>query len=149
MVNTAMDCERWRLQLMALLDGEAPAGPDPHPDARQHLVSCTSCRRWLQGLESMDGRFQHLSYPGGSPDLWPVVERRLHRPDGRLPASYWLWVVAALVIGWRALQLLADVPFPALHPLVPLAGALAALRLVASNPLAIETFAPELQKRGV
>ena len=58
-------------------------------------------------------------------------------------------VVAAFMLGWRALQLLIDLPFPLLHPLVPLACALAALWVIARDPLAIETFAPELQKRGI
>jgi hypothetical protein len=37
---------------------------------------------------------------------------------------------------------------PVLHPLVPLAAAVAALWQISGDPLAIETAAPELQKRG-
>ena len=58
-------------------------------------------------------------------------------------------MIAASVLAWRAVQLLIDLPFPMLHPLVPLACALAALWVIARDPLAIETFAPELQKRGI
>jgi hypothetical protein len=36
-----------------------------------------------------------------------------------------------------------------LHPLVPLAAAVAALWQISGDPLAIETSAPELQKRGI
>jgi hypothetical protein len=129
---------------MAALDGEGTAAVDPRSAARQHLASCTSCSRWLRELESMNSQFQRLSYPGAQRSLWPTVGGRLDsRPAHRL------WLIGALVVGWRALELLIDLPLPALHPIVPLACALAALRMVAGGPLAIETFAPELQKRGV
>jgi hypothetical protein len=49
---------------------------------------------------------------------------------------------------WRALQLFIDLPHPLLHPFVALAALTAALWLAAGNPLAIETSAPELHKRG-
>jgi hypothetical protein len=130
---------------MAALDGEGTAAADSRSAARQHLASCTSCSRWLRELESMNSRFQRLSYPGVQRSLWATVEGRL---DARQPAHR-LWLIGALVVGWRALELLIDLPLPALHPIVPLAFAVAALRIVARDPLAIETFAPELQKRGV
>jgi hypothetical protein len=60
-----------------------------------------------------------------------------------------LWLIGALVIAWRALQLMFDLPLPMLHPLVPLAAAVAALWQISGDPLAIETSAPELQKRGI
>jgi hypothetical protein len=149
-VNPATDCERVRLQLMAALDGEAvPAAGDPHTDARRHLVSCASCAQWLQELESLNSQFQGVSYPGAPLDLWGTVENRLRQSGTKLTVTHRLWLIGALVVGWRALQLLIDLPFPALHPLVPLAGAVAALWLIACDPLTIETFAPELQKRGL
>jgi hypothetical protein len=149
-VNSGTDCKRVRLELMAALDGEAvPTVVAARSDARQHLASCSSCGRWLQDLESMNSRFHGVSYPGAQLDLWPTVEGRLRQSDARKPVAYPLWLIGALVVGWRALQLLIDLPFPTLHPVVPLAGAIAALWLIACDPLAIETFAPELQKRGV
>jgi hypothetical protein len=52
------------------------------------------------------------------------------------------------VLGWRALQLFVDVPIAMVHPLVPIAAAVAAVWLVMGDALAIQTSAPELQKRG-
>lgn len=142
-------CERVRLELMAALDGEAAGAADPHAQARQHLAVCPSCGRWLRDLESLSGRLQRVSYPDAPLDLWARVQGRLGQPEARQPVTYPLWLVGALMVGWRALQLLIDLPFPALHPVVPLTAAIAALWLMACDPLAIETSAPELQKRGV
>ncbi len=97
----------------------------------------------------MNGRFQGVSYPGSQADLWARVEGRLRQSDTTLSVTRRLWIIGAVVLGWRAVQLLIDLPFPMLHPLVPLAGAIAALGLIARDPLAIETFAPELLKRGI
>lgn len=97
----------------------------------------------------MNGRFQGVSYPAWQADLWARVEGRLRQSDTTLRVTRRLWIIGAVVLGWRALQLLIDLPFPMLHPLVPLASAIAALWLIARDPLAIETFAPELQKRGI
>ena len=145
-MNPSKDCERVRLQLMAALDGEAPAA-DPS-DARQHLAACTSCGRWWQDLQAMNSRFQGVSYPGAQPDLWAAVDGRLSQPGAASGVTYPVWLVVGIVVGWRALQLVIDLPFPVLHPVVPLAGAIAALWLIARDPFAIETFAPELQNRG-
>lgn len=97
----------------------------------------------------MNNRFQQVSYPSAHVDLWTAVEGRLRESTATQQGMHRLWLIGALVVGWRALQLLIDLPFPALHPVVPLAGALAALWLIACDPFAIETFAPELHKRGV
>jgi hypothetical protein len=149
-VNPARDCERVRLQLMTALDGEAvPADVDPRTDARHHLETCASCTEWLQELESLNIRFQRVAYPDAELDLWATVEGRLRPADTRLTGTRRLLIIGALVFAWRALQLLIDLPFPTLHPLVPLAGAIAALSVIARDPLAIQTFAPELQKRGI
>ena len=149
-MNPGTDCERVRLQLMAALDGETvPDDADPRTDARQHLSSCSSCERWVKNLESMDRRFHALSYPRSQVDLWAGVEGRIRLPDASLTRTPRLWLIGALVIAWRTLQLMFDVPLPMLHPLVPLAAAVAALWQISGDPLAIETAAPELQKRGV
>jgi hypothetical protein len=149
-VNPGTDCDRVRLQLMAARDGEAvPGAADPRSDPHQHLASCSSCERWLRDFESMNSRFQGVSYPGSPADLWAGVEARLRQPHTTRTVTRRFWIIGASVLAWRALQLLIDLPFPVLHPLVPLACALAALWAIARDPLAIETFAPELQKRGI
>lgn len=97
----------------------------------------------------MNSRFQGVSYPDSQADLWATVEGRLRESATTVTVTRRFWVIGAIVIGWRAVQLVFDLPFPLLHPFVPLAGVIAALWLIARDPLAIETFAPELQKRGI
>jgi predicted anti-sigma-YlaC factor YlaD len=130
---------------MAAFDGEAcveTAGPVSDP--QQHLAACSSCRQWLQEFESMNGRFRQLAYPRTRVDLWSTVERRIGH--SRLSLTHRLWFIGGVVLAWRAVQLVIDLPFPMVHPFVPLAAAVVALWQIAGDPLAIETFAPELQK---
>jgi predicted anti-sigma-YlaC factor YlaD len=145
-VNTSIDCERVRMTLMASLDGESD--PRSTPDG-QHLSTCVSCRDWVKGLESMNGQLQDLSYPSARVDLWTAVEGRIRKSEPRLTLPRRLWPIVAIVVVWRALQLFVDLPMPVLHLLVTLAATVAALSLVAGDLLAIETWAPELEKRGV
>jgi hypothetical protein len=144
-VNTT-DCERVRLALMASLDGESD--PQSVPD-RQHLSTCSSCRRWLEDLQSMTQRLQGLSYRNAPVNLGTAVEGHIRNSEQSLALPRRLWPIGATVLGWRALQLFVDLPMPALHPLVPLVATVAAVWLVAGDPLAIKTTAPELEKRGV
>jgi len=148
-VNSGTDCDRVRLELMTALDGEDGQTGHALTDARQHLAYCSSCREWLKDFESLNSRFQHVAYPPAHGDLWAAVERRIRRSNTTLRVTQRLWIIGAVVLAWRALQLFIDLPVPMLHPLVPLVAAVAALWQIARDPLAIETFAPELQKRGV
>jgi predicted anti-sigma-YlaC factor YlaD len=148
-VNDQSPCEGIRLDFMASFDGEAPGTrPEPGAGIRLHTESCEACREWLHNLESMDRHLRALEYPAGSQQLWPEVGRRLQpyaaRDGGREMRR--LYVMAAAVLVWRSIELLGDVPFPA-HSVIPLAAVAAALWL-ASDALAIQTVAPELQKRG-
>src|SRR5262245_10250787 len=143
-VTTSSDCERVRIAVMATLDGE---GEVPSESDRQHLSTCASCQRWQHDLQSMSGALRHLSYPHAQLD-WATVKGRINPPELRPAVSARLWPVLVIVLGWRALELFIDLPIPLLHPLVPLAATVAALWLIAGNPLAIETSDPELQKRG-
>jgi hypothetical protein len=147
-VNTSIDCERVRIALMASLDAESESDPKFAPD-EQHLSNCSSCQRWLEDLQSMTGQLQGLSYPAAHVDLWTSVEGRIQQPEWNLALPRWFWPIGAFLLGWRALQLFIDLPIPVLHPLVPLAAAVAAVWLLAGDPLAIETSAPELEKRGL
>jgi hypothetical protein len=148
-VNPSTECERIRLELMAALDGEpVPADSDARRASQGHLASCSSCRMWLTELESMTSRFEDVSYPVAQVDLWAAVESRLRPSDAGLTVTYPLWLIGVLALGWRVVQLLADLPLPLLHPVVPLVGAMAAVWLIARDLLTIETFAPELEKRG-
>jgi predicted anti-sigma-YlaC factor YlaD len=154
-VKTSTDCERVRLTLMASLDGESDARSAPD---QQHLSTCESCRGWLEDMQAMTGRLHGLSYPAAQMDLWTAVGSRIRQP--RLRQGYGeagerrsllhrLWPVVAIVLGWRAFQLFVDLPIPLLHPLVPLLAAVVAVWVLEGDPLAIETSAPELQKRGI
>jgi hypothetical protein len=145
-VNPNPECEHVRLTLMASLDGED--GPESAP-ARQHVLACAPCRRWLEDLQSVSRQLDGLPYRGAGMDLWSSIEGRIRQSD-RMPAlSRRLGLVGALVLLWRAVQLFIDLPVPILHPLVPLAAAVVAVWLIAGDPLAIETSAPELQNRGI
>lgn len=145
-MKTSIDCEHVRITLMASLDGESDprAGLD-----HQHLSGCSACQRWVKGLESMSAQLQGLSYPNAREDVWTAVEGRIRQSELRLALPRRLWTIGALVVVWRALLLFVDLPMPMLHPFVTLAGTVAALWLVAGEPLAIQTWAPELEKRGV
>jgi hypothetical protein len=132
------------MTLMAALDGESDARATPD---RQHLSTCSSCRRWAAGLQSMSGQLQDLRYPTARVDLWTAVEGRIRQSELGLALSRRLWPIGAIVVVWRALQLFVDLPVPMLHPFVTLAATIAAVWLVAGT-LAIETSAPELEKRG-
>jgi hypothetical protein len=131
---------------MAAVDGEIDAASAAD---REHPSTCLSCRQWLSDLEQMDGRLQRLAYPDARIDLWAPVESRIRAVGSKPNAARGLWIIGSLVLAWRGLQLLIDLPFPVLHPLVPFAVAAAALWLLAGDALSIKTFAPELQKRGV
>lgn len=144
-MNTSKDCERVRMALMASLDGERDARSAPD---QQHLSTCSSCRRWLEEMHAMTGRLHGLAYSNARTDLWTAVESRIREPE-QPSLLRRLGPIAAIVLGWRALQLSVDLPIPLLHSLVPLAAAALAVRLLKGDPLAIETSAPELQKRGV
>lgn len=144
-MNPDIQCETVRPRLMAAMDGET--GEASSAD-RAHLAGCASCRQWLDGLGHLDGRLQRLAYPDPRIDLWTSLQPRIHDLDAKTDVARRLWVIGALVLGWRVLQLVIDLPLPALHPLVPIAAAAAALWRLAGDPLAVETFAPELQKRG-
>jgi hypothetical protein len=145
-MNTSTDCERVRMALMASLDGESDPPYDPD---QQHLSTCSSCQRWLTDLQSMTGQLRDFSYPSAQVDVWTAVEGRIRQSDRVLAVPRRLWPIGAVVVAWRALQLFVDLPMPLLHPFVPLAATVAAVWLVAGDPLAIETSAPELEKRGV
>jgi anti-sigma factor RsiW len=139
-------CEHVRLQLMAAIDGEIDAASTAD---REHLSSCSSCGQWVDDLEAMDGRLRRLVYPDARVDLWASVSTRIREIAATPDATGRLWVIGSLVLAWRVLQLVLDLPLPALHPLVPFAAGAAALWQLAGDPLAVKTFAPELQKRGV
>ena len=147
-MNTSSECERMRLQRMAWLDGESGALSEPD---REHLSTCSACRRWLADLESMTAQFQGLSYPDAQMDLWTAVEGRIRQADRTPSLPHRLWPIGALLLGWRVLQLSIDLPIPVLHLIGPLAAAvaIAVAWKVAGDPLAIETWAPELRKGDV
>ena len=94
-------------------------------------------------------RLQSLRYPEARQDVWPAVSERIQQVHDGGSTVRRLLPIAALVITWRVLQLMFDLPLPLLHPIVPLTAAVWALRQLAGDPLAIETSAPELHKRGI
>lgn len=144
-MNTSTECERIRMTLMAVLDGES--GPPSAAD-QEHLATCPGCQRWRDELQAMTARLEDLPYPTSGGDLWSTLEARVAPAEpssrGRL-----VWPMVAIAVAWRALQLFLELPAPTLHALVPLAVMAAALWLVSGNLLAIRTSVPELQKGGI
>jgi hypothetical protein len=134
------------MRLMASLDGEAE--PDSVAD-RAHASTCPLCRQWLANFEALRGQLQEFSYPFTGVDVWPVVQDRILTLDRLTPLVHQLWPIGAGVLVWRALQLFVDLPMPVLHPLVPLVAAVAVAWRVGGDFLTIDTFAPELEKRGI
>jgi hypothetical protein len=133
---------------MAALDGETPrAAQAAQPAARQHLETCAACAKWLQEFTALNQRFEGITYPG-HPDLWPALEPALQRQATQVPLVNRLRVTAGIVLAWRALQLLVDLPYPVVNVLIPLVVVVAALWQLSREALAIQTFAPELDKRG-
>ena len=139
-----IECVRVRLDLMAAFDGEAPDAVANH---EAHVASCPDCRRWLQDLAAVSVRFKGTVYPESGADLWRVVQNRLRSSETTAP-MFTLYAIGALCVGGRLLQLFADLPLP-IGQLIPLAAIVAVLSRVLRNPLAIQTFAPELRKRGL
>ena len=84
-------------------------------------------------------------------DLWTAVEGRIREADPIPSLPHRLWLIGAVLLGLRALQLSIDLPIPVLHLFVPLAAAVAIAIVwkLAGDPLAIETWAPELRKGDV
>ena len=138
-------CEQVRPHLMAVLDGESEAASTAD---RAHLGDCASCREWLSGMERLDSRLQGLAYPNPRIDLWTSLQPMVRETHAPAAVTGRLLTIGALVLAWRVLQLLMDLPFPALHPVVPMVAVAAALWQLAGDLLAVKTFAPELQKRG-
>jgi hypothetical protein len=145
-MSTNTLCESVRIAFMASRDGEVDAPSAAH---EQHVLNCAECNRWLKDVQSMTGELQALSYPKAQVDLWAAVEGKIRQPKPEQLSPTVLWPIAAIVLVWRALQLFMDLPIPLLHPLVPLAALIATVWLVSRDPFAIETSAPELEKRGI
>jgi anti-sigma factor RsiW len=148
-VNEPTICDRVRLQLMAVADGESDR---PSAADEEHLTTCSACRQWRHELEAMSAQLGALPYRSAEIDLWAAVQDGIQRRESGWSLTHRLTAIGGLVLAWRALQLFVDLPVPLLHPLVPIAAAIAVVWQVwqvAGDPLGIETFAPELQKRGV
>lgn len=144
-MKSSSECERVRVALMASVDGEAAASS---ADDEQHVSACASCGQWLEELQRVVGQLQGLSYPPVQRDLWTTVAEQIGQEPERWDLARRLWPIGGIALGWRAIQLLVDVPLPLVHPLVPLAAVAAAVWFVTGDALAIRTSAPELQKRG-
>ena len=132
------------MHLMAAADGEAERSSID----QEHVSSCSSCQQWLQEFRAVAAEIHELSYPRMQTDLWPGVKEQIHQ-RGQPSLVRKLWPVGLLAIGWRTLQLSTDLPGPALSSLVPLAAAVLLVWWVGRGLLEIETWAPELDKRGM
>jgi hypothetical protein len=136
---------------MAASDGETPPQRgEALADVERHAASCASCAEWVREFQAMSASMSDASYQDdlARVDLWPSVAARI-RPSAPAPGMQRLWLIGVAVLAWRLLELMFDLPLPGLHPLVPLAAAALALKQIAGDPFAIETFPSELYKRGI
>jgi len=97
-----LSCVSARERLSARMDGELrELGGDEAVEAmlRAHLAGCAACRAHERALAQLARGFDVLREPVSVPDLWPRIERRLHRRRAA-PA---LARVAAALIGFAGL----------------------------------------------
>ena len=138
-------CETAQLVTMARLDGESPpVGGDEYDT---HVAGCQECRDVIAGLTRLHARLDSLSNDTALTDLWPVIKGRIvgrQLPSARERLAF--GVLAALVLVWRAAQLVFDVPAPVLNALVPLAIAILVGWWAAGDPLAIQSVVFEEQQ---
>jgi predicted anti-sigma-YlaC factor YlaD len=138
-VTTGRDqkCDAVQLAAMARLDGEsAPARSD---DDEAHLAGCERCREAIARMSRLHARLDALSHDEASTDLWPAIHGRIarRRPSSALERLA-VGALAALVLAWRAAQLVFDVPVPILNALVPLTVVILIGWWICGDPLAIQ-----------
>jgi anti-sigma factor RsiW len=141
-------CEQMRLDIMALLDGEATW--DGEEAVRVHLENCEGCRAYRRTFLSLSSRIEAVAYPSASVDLWDAVKVRIATPRRPLASNEarTLLMFGGFALAWRAGQLLLDPPFAlVLSALVPLAAAAVALWKLAGNPITIEMSMSEVERR--
>ncbi len=128
---------------MASADGEAAWTPAD----QEHLAACSACQRWAADFAAVNAELQELPYPVSPADAWLPISERIQQGDHPW-LSRRLWLIGPLVLGWRAFQLVADFQAPALSLILPALAAIVLWRM-GRGLLTIETWAPELHKRGM
>lgn len=94
-----MNCRQARNIINLLLDGEYPVHAD---DARQHLASCASCRKWHESMERAVCVAETAPVGLIAPDLSASIMARLperHPASLRAPRRTWTWKRG---LGWAA-----------------------------------------------
>ena len=138
-------CHGVRLAAMAKLDGESERAPGEEYDT--HVAGCEACREAIAAMTRLHAELDFVSYDSAPTDLWPAVQGRIvgrWRAGARERLGF--GVLAALVVAWRTVQLVFDVPVPVLNALVPLAVAIFVGWWVAGDPLAIQSVVLEEQQ---
>jgi hypothetical protein len=144
-----LKCDDVRAAAMAKLDRElAPLEED---ECSAHVAGCGQCRDAIDSMKRLHAGLDALHYEPAAKDLWPAIHARIvprrDRPRARERRAF--EGLAALVLGWRAAQLMFDVPVPVLNAAVPLAVVILILWWVAGDPLAIQTvMLDEQQERA-
>ena len=137
------DCDRVRMHLMA--EGDAEVAPVTSDD-REHMATCTACQAWLHQFAAMRDELAALPYLPAPTDVWPAVNAQIDARDERAALVRRLWPIGLLALGWRVVQLFADLPSPAVVAMVPIAAAVLIAWRLGGELLAIETSAPELAR---
>ncbi len=97
-------------------------------------------------FEALNRRFDGMGYLAHE-DLWPALQQGLgiRTVSGTMRR---LWVAAGIVLAWRSLQLLVNLPSPVVNLLIPLAVVVTALWQLSTGRAGDSNLAPELEKRG-
>jgi anti-sigma factor RsiW len=137
-------CDEVLASVMATLDGEQAPLESETIDA--HLRGCAECRASAAGLAALHGRLTEMTYRGPRIDLWPAIDAGLQADARRSRERVAFVLVAALCIGWRAAELLFELPVPVLNAVLPLVVLLVVTRWLAGDPLAIALTTAELRQ---
>jgi hypothetical protein len=133
------------MHLMASAEGEA----ERTLSDQEHVSGCPACQQWLRDFATVTAEIQELPYPHMQQDLWPGIKEQIQRGSHTPLLARKLWPIGLMAIVWRTLQLSTDLPVPELSSFVPLAAAVLVVWRVGRDLLVIETWAPELHKRGI
>ena len=140
-------CERIQIAAMAALDGEDP--PLGRDEIDSHVATCEICAAAMTRLRTMHTGLSGLSDDPRTTDIWPEVHTRI--TDVRVREKrerLGIWMLASVLVVWRAGQLAGDLPAPVLNSTILLAVAVAVLWWLAGDPFAIQVSLSKLRQEG-
>jgi predicted anti-sigma-YlaC factor YlaD len=135
------------MAVWALRDGESAAIGRAEID--HHVATCAGCRAALAEIERLDRDLSRVDYERLDVDLWPAIQPAI-APATR-PEQTDRWALSGLIvvlIGWRACQLLLDLPAPVVNSIVPLACVFFVLWRLVGDPFAIHPSSHQFRQES-